>query len=378
MATSAESAAAVPVRRVAYIPTGLIIALVLLRLCAGWHFWREGTKKLAYNPATGRTTIAFSAEPMLRLAVGPLAPTIKEELPNFHDWESLLAKPWVLRPMTDKEQAELEKWERDYAARRAAAKKKGEEPPFEFPPQLPYAEWGTRVSEDWKATVDAFKQLPDMSDAQKKAADEALAARQEQLKDYLTSQAKEIGEWKNELARLRDWEAGAGAESIPFEMNRIKEKRSETAAASAPWIEQVRTIERGLNRDLRQILNAEQAKNRGITEQVDSVLADADDVRMHRINVAVTCLVIGIGVCLVLGLFTRLASLAGILFLLAVIATQPPWVAGAKTEVFYYQVVEIAGLLVLFASAAGRWAGLDFFIRALLGKCCGRKESPLK
>jgi uncharacterized membrane protein YphA (DoxX/SURF4 family) len=375
MATSAPSAATVPVRRVAYVPTGLIVALVLLRLCAGWHFWREGTKKLAYDPATGRTTVAFTAEPMLRLAVGPLAPQIKEQLPNFHNWESLLAKPWVLRPMTDKEQAELEQWERDYAARRAAAKKKGEESPFEFPPQLAYAEWATRVSEDWKATVEAFKALPDISDAQKKAAGEVLETRRQQLKDYLATQATAIAEWKHELARLRDWEAAAGAEGIPFEMDRIKEKKAETASASAAWIEQVRTIERELNHDLRQLLNAEQAKNRGVNEQLDSILADADDVRMHRINVAVTCLVIGVGVCLTLGLFTRPASLAGILFLLAVIATQPPWIPGAKTEVFYYQLVEIAALLVLFASAAGRWAGLDFFIRSLLGKCCGRKES---
>jgi uncharacterized membrane protein YphA (DoxX/SURF4 family) len=123
---------------------------------------------------------------------------------------------------------------------------------------------------------------------------------------------------------------------------------------------------------LRSLLNAEQAGDPAVNAQVDSILADAADVKLHRMNVAVTGLIIGIGVCLVLGLFTRLASLAGILFLGAVMATQPPWVEGANTTVFYYQLVEIAGLVVLFASAAGRWAGLDFFIRAALGKCCGR------
>jgi uncharacterized membrane protein YphA (DoxX/SURF4 family) len=231
------------------------------------------------------------------------------------------------------------------------------------------------VVADWKAKVEAFKTLPDISDNQKEAVDDILESRRQQLNDYLASQATAIVEWKNELARLHDWESAAGAEGIPFQADRIKEKKAETAAASAPWIAQVRTIERGLNHDLRETLNAEQLKNRGLTEQLDSVLADADDVRMHRINVAVTCVVIGVGVCLVLGLFTRLASAAGILFLLAVIGTQPPWVAGARTEVFYYQLVEIAALLVLFASAAGRWAGLDYFIRALLGKGGGRKES---
>jgi len=56
-------------------------------------------------------------------------------------------------------------------------------------------------------------------------------------------------------------------------------------------------------------------------------------------------------------------------------ATQPPWVEGANTTVFYYQLVEVAALVVLFASAAGRWAGLDFILRALAGRCRGRRET---
>ena len=41
----------------------------------------------------------------------------------------------------------------------------------------------------------------------------------------------------------------------------------------------------------------------------------------------------------------------------------------------YKQLVEIAALAVLFAAAAGQYAGLDYFIRLFTGKCCGRKES---
>ncbi len=61
---------------------------------------------------------------------------------------------------------------------------------------------------------------------------------------------------------------------------------------------------------------------------------------------------------------TRLAALGGIVFLCMVISTQPPWVPGAVTTMFYYQLVEIFALGVLLASGAGRWAGLDFFLRA--------------
>ena len=55
-------------------------------------------------------------------------------------------------------------------------------------------------------------------------------------------------------------------------------------------------------------------------------------------NWIVTILTIGVGVCLLLGFFTRLASLAGALFLLGVIATQPPWVADAAPTI--NQIIE--------------------------------------
>jgi uncharacterized membrane protein YphA (DoxX/SURF4 family) len=66
-----------------------------------------------------------------------------------------------------------------------------------------------------------------------------------------------------------------------------------------------------------------------------------------------------VGGLLILGLFTRLASLAGAIFLVGIIATQPPWVAGAMSTT--YQWIEVVGLFVLYACHAGRYAGLDFF-----------------
>ena len=73
-----------------------------------------------------------------------------------------------------------------------------------------------------------------------------------------------------------------------------------------------------------------------------------------------------VGICLLVGSLTRLAALAGALFLLSVIASQPPWVTGAAPT--YYQMVELAGLLVLAGTGAGRWAGLDYFGYLLFGR----------
>lgn len=356
----------------------VIVAIVLLRLATGWHFYREGTKKLAYNPATGEVSLAFSAEGMLRQAVGPVATWIRGELPNFHNWQNLLATPWQSRPTTPEEEQEFEQWQKDYAARQKAAEEKDEPPVFEYAPNLSYAKWGTQVVEDWRSTVEGVTAIEQLSDEQRKAAEAALAERRKQLSDYLAGEGTAIQEWQHELWRLEQWKAAAGAQGIPFEMGRIKEKEVETTAASAGWIAQVRNIERGLHADLRRLMNAEQVEDDAVLARYDSALADKKDLQLYRLNLAVTGTIIGVGVCLMLGLFTRVASVLGIAFLTSVIATQPPWVAGADTTVFYYQLVEIAGLLVLFASAAGRWAGLDFFIRMLLGKCCGSEGVRLK
>jgi uncharacterized membrane protein YphA (DoxX/SURF4 family) len=374
MAASTPVSQPVAVQRIAYIPFGLIVAIVLLRLATGWHFYREGTKKLSYNPETGKVSLNFSAEGFLRNAVGPLRDTIRSRIPNFHDWEGLLAKPWQYRRTTEEEEEKLAEWERDYAKRRKEAEDKGEEPPFEFSPHLAYSEWATRIVEDWQEMVDGVKAIDGMSEDQMAAAQDALVVRRQQLSDYLASQASDIVEWKHELWRLQQMEGGPGAQGIPFEKERIAEKRAETTAATAPWLAQVRAIERSLHEDLRGILNAEQLEDATVNDKYDELLADKQGRDLYRMNVAITALIIGVGVCLMLGLFTRLAALGGLLFLCSVIAVQPPWIAGPPAgpiDPFLYQLVEIAGLLVLFAAGAGRWAGLDFFFR----RCCGRKES---
>jgi uncharacterized membrane protein YphA (DoxX/SURF4 family) len=71
-------------------------------------------------------------------------------------------------------------------------------------------------------------------------------------------------------------------------------------------------------------------------------------------------------------LLTRLAAVGGALFLVAVIATQPPWMTGAAPT--YYQTIELAGLIVLAATGAGRWAGLDYFGYVLCQRFCGRGD----
>ena len=78
-----------------------------------------------------------------------------------------------------------------------------------------------------------------------------------------------------------------------------------------------------------------------------------------------------VGVFLLLGLFTRFWSIVGAGFLFSVISSQWPGWPGAEPT--YYQSIELVALLVIFSTAAGRLAGLDFFIDLLWRRCCPPK-----
>lgn len=364
--TSAHSAATYIIRRV---PAGLVIALILLRLAAGWHFWREGTKKLAYDPTTGKTRIAFAGtEGFLRGAVGPWKEFYQKDLPTVHDWEPLLALPTKFAPLPASEAAEQAKWNADMAKRMKAAVDKPDPAPLEFFPHGRASKWGEQVFADWQIKVDRFNALPGITDNERNAAKAALTARSMQLADYLAGADSDIADWQHELWRLQEWEGDPTGKDLPFEVARIADKRTETKAGSAAWVASVRDLDASLNSDLRESLTAEHSADSSFVDRVAGATADPKEESLRTKNVIITCVVVGVGACLLLGLFTRVAAVAGIGFLLLVMGAQPPWVEGARIEFFYYQLVEVFALFVLLVAGAGRWAGLDFFLRALFGK----------
>ena len=69
-----------------------------------------------------------------------------------------------------------------------------------------------------------------------------------------------------------------------------------------------------------------------------------------------------IGLMLIIGLFVRVAAVAGALFLAGVCASQWPGYGGAP---IYYQLVEMLALLALAALGAGQFCGLDYVISGL-------------
>jgi thiosulfate dehydrogenase [quinone] large subunit len=98
-----------------------------------------------------------------------------------------------------------------------------------------------------------------------------------------------------------------------------------------------------------------------------NLLANADLVTMWGLTL--------VGVLLILGLFTRLASLGGIGFIVLFYLCNPPFVGyfySIPTEGSYLIVnknlVELSALVVVLVTGSGRFAGLDRIVHGLFSR----------
>jgi uncharacterized membrane protein YphA (DoxX/SURF4 family) len=343
-----------------------VLAIVLLRLVIGWHFFGEGTKKIEWDSHTNSFHMAFSADDFLVQAKGPLAPLYLEHTPSEHEWRTLLTSPRENVPQSAEQIAKRTEWARDYQRRQNEAKKKGEPVPVEFSPFSAVHDWATKIADDWRAAVEKFKAINGLTDVQKQAADKALDNRLMELSDYIVSEEPNFAEYRHELWRLTNWRQSSEAGELPFHDSRITTKAGETNSKAIAWREQIRTLDEQLNSDLEAILTPEQRAEPATTAAAQGALADPNEHKLEFVNMFATIVTIGVGICLILGLLTRLASIVGALFLLGVILSQPFWISGTAPTI--NQCVEFASLLVLAGTGAGRWAGMDGCLAALFGR----------
>jgi uncharacterized membrane protein YphA (DoxX/SURF4 family) len=340
-----------------------VFALVVLRLVIGWHFFGEGTKKLQYDRTDGRFHLAFSADTeLLDKAKGPMAGWYFAFVPGGHDWRTLLATPKENVPSASEQAAKM-KWAHDYAAKKAEAAKKKELSPVEFPPAAPYHDWAAKIADDWKATLEKVKNVAGLSEAQKQQAEKALHNRLEALASYLEDEEENITACRHDLYRLDSWRKSPEAGKLPFYQSRIATKNTETSAQLKGWLAQIAAMDAGFRDDLESVLTSEQRQQANTVSAVHEATYDATQSRLDKLNVVVTAVTISVGACLLLGLFTRIASILGFLFLVGVVASQPFWIADAVPTMNFY--IEMAGLLVLAGTRAGRWFGLDYFTFAM-------------
>jgi uncharacterized membrane protein YphA (DoxX/SURF4 family) len=254
---------------------------------------------------------------VLRVARGPVAPLYHAYLPDFHGLEGLLHGDQVPGGPT------------------------------------PLNDWTRQVEQDWESFRQKFVANYGLTEEQQKQAEHILEQYRARLEDWAEANeeaaATHIHQWQRKEA-AREMPAG----NLPFQKKRTTEKQSQLTGEMNGWLAELKVVERGYENALNDLLSDDDRAQRPLPRPSTS---------LDTIDGVMTYGILGIGLLLLVGLFTRLACLAGALFLLSVVMMQPFWVS--ETMPTYNQWVEMFALLTLATTPVGRWAGLDFFLAHL-------------
>ncbi len=344
----------IPLTRPFQISLASVIGLVLLRLTIGWHFAYQGLVKLE-DPQ-------FSSAPFLSQAKGPLGDIYRSLL---GDWDGRL---------------------------KLAKEHRGE--------------FLKRFDNYLKDFNERYKLGPE----QMATAQQLAAARKRQTEIFLDENEKEFDTYLHDLDRLaaaKQTPSGAfqaapkeaapkeaapvGDASPPkpsmtwsyppFQQKRVWDKQAELQGQLKGWLKELDAHFASFQQDLETLLDDDQRVRAANAKEVHSEPGSQIDQVDRIVSYGVTA----IGVCLLAGLFTRLASLAGALFLLSIVLAQPDWPGlypSPHPSVGHSLFVnkEFVMMMALFALATtrvGRWGGLDFFIHyCFVRPLFGRKEVP--
>lgn len=324
-----------------------VVALVLLRLTIGWHFCYQGLVKLA-DPQ-------FSSAPFLSQAKGPLGDVYRSLL---DDWDGR-------RRLSKENRSQLLTRFDDYLTK--------------------------------------FKERYQPSPEQAAAAEQMAAARKAQTDLFLKDNEDDLDTYLHELDRL-----SAAKESPvpvanaprqpepntpgrlskawsfpPYQQKRVWDKQTELQGQLKGWMSEVEGYYAEFQQDLDGLVNDEQRARGGDRRELAG-----PPTPIEQVDKVVSYGVTAIGVCLLAGLFTRLASFTGALFLLSIVLAQPDWPGlypaphpSVGHSLFVNkEFVEMMAMFALATTHVGRWGGLDFFIhycfvRPLFGR---RDAAPAK
>lgn len=202
--------------------------------------------------------------------------------------------------------------------------------------------------------------------------DQTVQSQKERTNDFFDENADEIKDYLHDLERLKAAQQAATHE-IPFQQKRNWDQQNKLRGQARGWIGQLAALDREFHDKLEQELTDAQRKRGPVPETVEE---------RFGIDRIVTYTNIAIGVCLIIGLFSRLAAFGGGLFLLQIVLAQPAWPSiyppphpsAGNAMIVNKEFIEMMALFALATTRVGQWAGLDFFIRNLLVRPVYRQE----
>lgn len=231
-----------------------------------------------------------------------------------------------------------------------------------------------KVLAQWNAALGRATKHFGYSPRQTGEAEKLLALRRYQLEAFLAENEEPI---KNYFAELERWdraEADPRLSQVAFQHERIIDQKKKLLSQAQAWLGEVDRLTDQWLADLDRLATGEQ-RSRGPVPHPRTELERIDRLTIFS-NLAV-------GVCLTIGLFTRLAALGGAAFLLTLVLSQWPWPtvyppdppSAGSSLIVNKEVVEMLALLALAATPVGRWGGLDFFLVPLRRKLFGKRSA---
>lgn len=341
---------------------------MLLRVVVGFHFYKEGTTKLKSGD--------FSSKGFLAGAKGPFAPYFKQMLDDPDGLKKLCIKETINADGTKAYSIDPELtlviWDEGFAdeaadyygfgsdelqaeiaARRDKLAEKISQARETKDKSVNTVELEAQRSIDEQNILRIRQQLARL--------DEILEDHEQQLLDWLDANRVELISHFSTADRLKGFDRdGVNRDQVAIYVDSLRGQvdtiRSDRYKKLSGWTNEITGIWDSLEAQVNALAVDKQA--------------ELSPLKMHRhfdqqyslskwIDIIIPWFDTIIGVLLIIGLFSRLASLAAAGFLVSVILTQPPWIPG--TEPTYYYVIELAALLVIFATSAGRMGGLDYF-----------------
>ena len=341
---------------------------MLLRIVVGYHFYKEGTNKLKSG--------TFSSSGFLAGAKGPFAPYFKRMLDDPDGLKKLCIQESISPDGTKSYSIDPELtfaiWDQGFADEATSYYGFGSE---EL--QLEIAQRRDKLAGKIKQARESKDKTVDTAELERqRAIDEQniLRIREQpaRLEEILKDHEQQLIEWLsvNEVELISHFST---ADRL-YGFERDGENRDQVAIYVDSLRGQVDSIRTDRYKKLGEWTNEVTGIWDSLEAQVNALAVDKQAERpkmvMHRhfdqafsfskwIDVIIPWFDTIVGVLLIIGLFSRFASLAAALFLVSVILTQPPWIPG--TEPTYNYVIELMALLVIFATCAGRFGGLDYF-----------------
>lgn len=276
--------------------------IVLLRVAVGWHFFMEGQAKVKEG--------SFSSKGFLSAAKGPLAPLYHQAIWDY-DGNIRLDKA-AIKGLFDGYQKKAIDYYAFTAEQTAEAEKLGKKSIEEL--EDVFAQW----DEDIFKFNEGRARIEQMNSDPMRLFVASLRSQKEKIEtDRMNSVRPALGAIDKIMSNYQ------------LEMNALATKEQKMLP-----------------------------ENKGLKSDVEIDLPGATALRTETVDKIIPIFDMSIGILLIVGLLTRVASLAAAGFLISVVLSQFPGFDG--TAPTYFQAVEALACLVLFSTDAGRFAGLDF------------------